>query len=70
MNRGHEPEGYTTVSPYLTVDGATGTIDFLTRALDAGAAVVQRPAQGGDEDKRGCVTDASGTTWWFATKVD
>jgi PhnB protein len=30
-----KPTGYTTVSPYLIVDGASRTIDFLTRALGA-----------------------------------
>ena len=31
----HKPDGYTTVSPYLIVDGAARTIDFLTSALGA-----------------------------------
>ena len=35
MSGSHKPAGYTTVSPYLLVDGASATIDFLTRALDA-----------------------------------
>ena len=30
-----KPDGYPTVSPYLIVDGAEGTIGFLVRALDA-----------------------------------
>jgi PhnB protein len=30
-----KPDGYTSVAPYLIVDGAIGTIDFLTRALGA-----------------------------------
>ncbi|VTT98826.1 extradiol dioxygenase : Glyoxalase/bleomycin resistance protein/dioxygenase OS=Chloroflexus aurantiacus (strain ATCC 29364 / DSM 637 / Y-400-fl) GN=Chy400_2634 PE=4 SV=1: Glyoxalase_2 [Gemmataceae bacterium] len=30
-----KPAGYTTVSPYLIVDGASRTIDFLTRVLGA-----------------------------------
>jgi uncharacterized glyoxalase superfamily protein PhnB len=33
--RPHKPAGYTTVSPYLIVDGASHTIDFLVRAFDA-----------------------------------
>jgi PhnB protein len=33
MSASHKPEGYTTVSPYLIVDGAARTIDFLVRAL-------------------------------------
>jgi uncharacterized glyoxalase superfamily protein PhnB len=31
----HKPDGYTTVSPYLIVDGAARTIDFLTSVLGA-----------------------------------
>ena len=29
----YKPEGYTSVAPYLVVDGAARTIDFLVRAL-------------------------------------
>ncbi|MCU0634356.1 MAG: VOC family protein [Gemmatimonadaceae bacterium] len=29
------PDGYSTVSPYLIVDGASATIEFLTRAFGA-----------------------------------
>jgi uncharacterized glyoxalase superfamily protein PhnB len=123
----HKPAGYTTVSPYLIVSDANGTIEFLAsvfdgvelrrfpdesgrlmhaevrvddtvlmladsteewppvpslvhvyvpdvdqtyrRALAAGATSVQEPAQQGDEDKRGGVKDAGGTTWWIATRV-
>lgn len=123
-----KPSAYSTVSPYLIVDGAAATIDFLvrvfggvelrrfadadggkivhaevkiddtvvmladgvdawppapahvhvyvddvdatyTRALDAGATAVQEPVQKDDEDKRGGVKDAGGTTWWIATRV-
>lgn len=35
MTPTHKPEGYTTVSPYLVVDGAGATIDFLERVFDA-----------------------------------
>jgi uncharacterized glyoxalase superfamily protein PhnB len=123
----HKPAGYSTVSPYLVVSDAKGTIEFLAtvfaavelrrfpdesgrlmhaevrvddtvvmladateewppipgyvhvyvpdvdqtyrRALAAGATTVQEPAQTGDEDKRGGVKDAGGTTWWIATRV-
>ncbi len=123
----HKPTGYTTVSPYLIVSDANGTIEFLAsvfdgvelrrfpdesgrlmhaevriddtvvmladsteewppvpslvhvyvpdvdqtyrRALAAGATSVQEPSQAGDEDKRGGVKDAGGTTWWIATRV-
>jgi PhnB protein len=128
MSTSHKPNNYSTVSPYLIVDGASGTIDFLKsvfgavelrrfpdavgklmraevriddtvvmiadggdgwppvpsyvhvyvkdvdatykRALEAGAASVQEPVKKEDEDKRGGVKDAGGTTWWIATKVE
>jgi len=31
----HKPDGYTTVSPYLIVDGASATIDFLQKVFAA-----------------------------------
>ena len=40
------------------------------RALEADAASVQEPVKKEDEDKRGGVKDAGGTTWWIATKVE
>jgi uncharacterized glyoxalase superfamily protein PhnB len=39
------------------------------RALAAGGTSVQEPAQRGDPDRRGGVTDATGNTWWIATQV-
>ncbi len=39
------------------------------RALAAGAESVQAPVQKHDEDKRGGVRDAGGTTWWISTRV-
>lgn len=39
------------------------------QALQAGAESVQAPVQKEDEDKRGGVKDAGGTTWWIATQV-
>ena len=127
MTASHQPEGYTTVSPYLIVHGAAATIEFLQRvfdatelrrypnaegrvmhaevrigdsvvmvadaapqwpalpahvhvyvpdvdatyrrALQAGAEPVQEPVRKQDEDKRGGVKDAGGTTWWIATRV-
>lgn len=123
----YKPEGYNSVSPYLIVDGAARTIQFLKdvfgaiqlrtypngdgklmhaevriddsvvmladpgpswpalashvhlyvadvdavyrRALQAGAVSVQEPIQKADEDKRGGVKDAGGTTWWISTRV-
>jgi len=125
----YKPVGYSSVSPYLIVNGANATIDFLKRvfgavelrrfpdesgrlmhaevriddtivmvadpappswpanptyvhiyvhdvdatyrkALEAGAESVQEPVKKQDEDKRGGVKDAGGTTWWIATKVE
>jgi PhnB protein len=129
MNAMYKPNNYSSVSPYLIVDGANATIDFLKRvfgaielrrfpdeagklrhaevriedtvimladpappdwppvpsyvhiyvsdvdttyrrALEAGAVSVQEPNKKQDEDKRGGVKDAGGTTWWIATKVE
>lgn len=120
---GYKPEGHTSVSPYLVVDGARRTLDFLSRVFDAqvllvhdgglghaevriddtvlmlsdavegwpaiashvhvyvpdvdatwrramaaGATPVQEPVRKGDEDKRGGLRDAGGTTWWVSTR--
>lgn len=40
MSVTHKPEGYTSVAPYLIVDGANRTIEFLTRVF--GASQLQR----------------------------
>lgn len=127
MSAAYKPEGYTSVSPYLVVQGAAATIEFLKsafdatelrsypdaegrllhaevriadsvvmladsapawpalaahvhvyvpdvdatfrRALQAGAESVQEPVKKQDEDKRGGVKDAGGTTWWISTRV-
>lgn len=124
----HKPENYNSVSPYLIVNGANETIEFVKtvfnateirrfpspdgkvmhsevriddtvvmiadsaegwpamtahvhvyvqdvddtyrRALAAGGESVQEPVKKQDEDKRGGVKDAGGTTWWIATKVE
>lgn len=39
------------------------------RALQAGAEPVQAPTRKDDEDRRGGVRDAGGTTWWISTRV-
>ena len=128
MSTAYKPENYSTVSPYLIVDDAGATIDFLQRvfgavelrrfadeagklvhaevriddtvvmiadgnppawpavpshvhvyvsdvdatyrrALEAGATSVQEPVKKEDEDKRGGIKDAGGTTWWIATRM-
>ena len=43
--------------------------EVYKRALALGATSVQEPQQRNDDDKRGGVKDASGTTWWIATRV-
>jgi PhnB protein len=128
MNKNYKPGHSSTVSPYLIVNGANKTIEFLKevfaavevcrfsdaegkirhsevriddsvimiahgatgwppihahvhiyvpdvdaryrRALDTGAVSVQEPIKKEDEDKRGGVKDAGGTTWWIATKIE
>ena len=35
MNESFKPVGYTSVAPYLIVDGANNTIEFLKRVFDA-----------------------------------
>jgi len=35
MGPSYKPNGYNTVSPYLVVDGASDTIDFLRRVFGA-----------------------------------
>lgn len=40
------------------------------RAMQSGAISVQEPEKKGDENKRGGVKDAGGTTWWIATKAE
>lgn len=122
MSASYKPSDYSTVAPYLIVDGASGTIDFhkavfgavelrrfpdaagkllhaevriddtvvmiadsgdgwppvpsyvhvyvndvdatYKRGLEAGATSVQEPVKKEDEEKRGGVKDAGGTTWW------
>ena len=129
MSTSYKPNNYSTVSPYLIVNGANATIDFLKKvfgatelrrfpeesgklmhaevriddtvimladpappdwpsipsyvhiyvrdvdatyrkALEAGATSVQEPVKKQDEDKRGGIKDAGGTTWWIATKIE
>lgn len=43
--------------------------EVYRRALAAGAEAVQEPVQKQDEDRRGGIKDAGGTTWWIATRV-
>jgi PhnB protein len=45
MSKSHKPSGHSSVSPYLIVDGASGTIEFLKRVF--GAEELFRLADGG-----------------------
>jgi uncharacterized glyoxalase superfamily protein PhnB len=39
------------------------------RAMAQGAISIQEPVKKDDEDKRGGIQDAGGTTWWLATRA-
>ncbi|WP_334149063.1 VOC family protein [Hyphomicrobium sp.] len=43
---GYKPHGYTSAAPYLIVDGAKATLDFLVRVFDA-EPLRQIPAENG-----------------------
>lgn len=61
-------EGWPPVPSYVHV--YVSDVDTIyKRALAAGATSVQEPVKKDDEDKRGGVKDAGGTTWWIATRV-
>ena len=61
-------EGWPPIPSYVHV--YVKDVDAIyTRALAAGAESVQEPVKKADEDKRGGVKDAGGTTWWIATRV-
>ena len=62
-------EGWPPVAAHVHVYVADVDATYR-RALEAGATSVQEPAKKDDEDKRGGVKDAGGTTWWIATKVE
>jgi PhnB protein len=62
-------EGWPPVPSYVHV--YVNDVDATyKRALSAGATSVQEPVKKDDEDKRGGVKDAGGTTWWIATRVE
>jgi uncharacterized glyoxalase superfamily protein PhnB len=62
-------EGWPPVPAYVHVY-VRDVDEVYQRALAAGATSIQEPVQKEDEDKRGGVKDAGGTTWWIATKVE
>lgn len=45
------------------VDGA------FAKARAAGGAVVQEPTEKGDGDRRGGISDPTGTIWWLSTQI-
>jgi len=61
------PEGYTSVSPYLTVEDPAATIEFLTGCSMEWSFAASRP--NADEDRRGGVRGPGGVTWWIATRI-
>jgi PhnB protein len=42
---------------------------IYARALAHEAISIQKPVKADDEDKRGGIQDAGGTTWWISTRV-
>lgn len=79
----YKPNGYTSVAPYLIVNGAGATIEFLTRVF--GARELRRFTDEEDrivhaevrlDDTVVMIADwaegspAGGTTWWIATTAE
>jgi PhnB protein len=62
-------DGWPPVPSYVHVYVSDVDVTYR-RALAAGATSVQEPVKKEDEDKRGGVKDAGGTTWWIAAKVE
>ena len=62
-------EGWPPIPSYVHIY-VTDVDATYQRALKAGATSVQEPIKKQDEDKRGGIKDAGGTTWWIATKVE
>ncbi len=63
------PPAWPSVSSHVHVF-VTDTDATYKRAIEAGAVSVQAPVKRGDENRRGAVKDAGGTTWWISTKVE
>ena len=62
-------EGWPPIPSHVHVYVTNADITYK-RALEAGAVSVQEPVKNEDENKRGAVKDAGGTTWWISTKVE
>jgi uncharacterized glyoxalase superfamily protein PhnB len=65
---GDAAEGWPAVGAHVHVY-VPDVDETYRRALEAGATSLQEPVQKDDEDKRGGVKDAGGTTWWISTRV-
>ncbi len=63
------PDGYHSVTPYLVVEGAATLLEFLKRALDAGAAPLSAPAGQFYGDCSAGVVDPTGNRWYIATRI-
>lgn len=61
-----EAPGAAAAHIHLYVPDADAT---FASALAAGATPVQAVGEKGDGDRRGGVTDPSGTTWWISTQI-
>jgi uncharacterized glyoxalase superfamily protein PhnB len=69
------PDGYHTVTPYLTVRGAAQAMEFYKRALgaqavDAGCKATRPPADMFWGDRYGQVEDPFGNQWGLATHTE
>jgi len=60
--RDWKPEEYSSVSPYLMVDGVLRVADFLHQVFGATERRRFGPPDGG-------VTDPAGDTWWLSTRT-
>jgi PhnB protein len=56
--------------PDINVHVYVSDVDAAFRkAVSSGGTVVQEPMEKGDGDRRGGVTDPTGTTWWLSTQI-
>ena len=61
------PDGYHSVTPYLSVRGASEAIDFYKKALTSGARLVRPIKDQFYGDRLGTVEDPFGHVWHLAT---
>ena len=65
VRMGEAPDG-PSANVHVHVPDAEAT---FPRALAAGGTIVQAIERGEEDDLRGGVRDAQGTTWWIATRM-